>query len=243
MKTILITGASRGIGRAIAYAFAKREPSNIIITCSTDTESLQNTCTDIEHINGCTALASVGDISDEAYVKKLFILIEKKYGGLDVLINNAGIDMFGVLQDMTYEQWNRMLAVNLSSVFLCTRAAIPLMLKKHAGSIVNISSVFGTEGASCEAAYSASKGGVNAFTRAMAKELAPCGIRVNALAPGAINTSMNDRLSSDEKAELAGEIPLGRMGSPKEAAACVCFLAEEASYITGQIVTVDGGWM
>lgn len=174
----------------------------------------------------------------EADVIKLFSGIDT----LDVLINNAGIAHIGLLTDMTAEQWHRILAVNLDACFYTCRAAIPLMLKKHSGKIINISSVWGTQGASMEVAYSASKGGMNAFTKALAKELAPSNIQVNAIACGVIDTTMNACLSPEELETLRAEIPADRIGSPSEVAALVLQTAAAPSYMSGQVITIDGGW-
>lgn len=161
---------------------------------------------------------------------------------LDVLVNNAGISYVGLLTGMTGEEWHRVLGVNLDSCFFTARAAIPLMLPNHSGHIINISSVWGGVGASMEVAYSASKGGMNAFTRALAKELAPSGIQVNAIACGVIDTSMNAFLTGEDINNLKNEIPADRLGRPEEVAQLVFQLAQSPSYLTGQIITIDGGW-
>lgn len=241
MKTVLITGASRGIGSAIAHAFAQKGGWNLVLNCNTSADALREVQKEIESA-GAAVCASVGDIADPSYVHALFAEARRQFGSVDVLICNAGIDWFGLIQDTSCEEWNRILSVNLSGVFYCAKEAIPLMLKKKEGSILNISSVFGSTGGSCEAAYSASKGGVNAFTRAAARELAPSGIRVNALALGAVDTQMNARLNPEEKAALENEIPLGRMGTPAEAAQLAYTIAADSSYLTGEIITMDGGW-
>ncbi len=240
-KTVLITGSSRGIGLSAAKRFAKEKNWNIVMTCQHSRDALHEQAEKLRK-EGCTVLESVGDISDPTYVQALFAQIEEKFSTLNVLINNAGIDYFGLLQDMDVEAWDRIMNVNLKSVFLCTKYAIPLMLRQQEGSIVNISSVWGNIGGSCEAAYSASKGGINAFSKAMAQELAPSHIRVNALAFGAIDTSMNARLSDEEKGALCDEIPLCRMGTPAEAADLIYGTAVTYTYLTGQVITLDGGW-
>ena len=161
---------------------------------------------------------------------------------IDVLVNNAGMAHFGLLSDMTAAQWHEILAVNLDSCFYTCRAAIPLMLRRHQGRIINISSVWGTQGASMEVAYSASKGGMNAFTKALAKELAPSNIQVNAIACGIIDTAMNGTLSPEDLAALKEEIPADRLGRPEEVAQLALYLATAPAYLTGQIITIDGGW-
>lgn len=241
-KTVLITGASRGIGRAIAIAFAQAD-YNLVITCSKTKNALLELKETLQTEYFVDVLASVGDISDYEYVRQLFGEITKRFHGIDVLINNAGISQIGLLTDMTIEQWNRILNVNLSSAFYTCKLAIPYMLSQKSGKIINISSVWGNVGASCEVAYSASKGGLNTFTKALAKELAPSNIQVNAIAYGCIDTQMNDCFTPEERASLAEEIPAGRFGTPKEAASLALTLALESSYLTGQIISLDGGWI
>ncbi len=161
---------------------------------------------------------------------------------MTLLVNNAGISHIGLLHEMSPEQWQRLMDVNLNALFYTCRLAVPLMLKHHAGKIINISSVWGNAGASMEVAYSASKGGVNAFTRALARELAPSGIQVNAIACGVIDTDMNRNLSEEEMEALRSEIPADRIGQPQEAAQLLLSLLNAPSYLTGQIITLDGGW-
>lgn len=162
---------------------------------------------------------------------------------IDILINNAGISHIGLLQDMSIEEWNQVLNTNLTSAFSCSKYAIPDMITRKQGKIINISSVWGCSGASCEVAYSASKGGLNLFTQALAKELAPSNIQVNAIACGCIDTQMNACFSEEERATLTDEIPAGRFGMPEEVASLVLTLAEGNEYLTGQIITLDGGWI
>ena len=240
-KVVLVTGASRGIGKAIAIKFAKKG-YNVIINCAHRERELLQAQKEISSYQvGCTAF--LGDMGKMEDCEKLFALIRKQYGSLDVLVNNAGVDYIGLLQDMTSEDWDRIIRTNLTSVFNCCKLAIPMMLSAGSGKIVNISSVWGNVGASCEVAYSATKGGINAFTRALAKELAPSNIQVNAVACGAIDTEMNGHLSDDDKASLAEEIPAGRFGDPQEVAELVKSLSGMNSYLTGQIITLDGGWI
>ena len=216
-KTVLITGASRGIGRAIAVAFAKAG-YNLIITCSKSETELLHLKNDLERDYSVDVLASIGDISDFEYVTQLFSHIEQRFHGVDVLVNNAGISYVGLLTDMTIDEWNHILGVNLTSVFSTCKLAIPHMLSRKSGKIINISSVWGNVGASCEVAYSACKGGMNSFTRGLAKELAPSNIQVNAIACGCIDTQMNACFSEEERATLTDEIPAGRFGMPEEVA-------------------------
>ena len=240
-KIVLITGASRGIGAAIALRFAI-EGFSLIITCCKSANELFALKQSLEELYHVTVLASVGNIGDSAYVCRLFDEIKDLFGGVDVVINNAGISHIGLLTDTTFEKWNSLIQTNLSAAFYTSKLSIPYMLSKHAGKIINISSVWGTVGASCEVAYSASKGGLNAFTKALAKELAPSNIQVNAIACGCIDTAMNQCFSTEERASLEEEIPAGRFGTPEEVAELTYSLASNHNYLTGQVITLDGGW-
>lgn len=240
-QTVLVTGSSRGIGKAIAEAFAM-QGCRLIITCSKSAPALYGLKESLEKAYHTDVLASIGDISDYSYVQQLFQEIEARFGGVDILINNAGISHIGLLSDMSLEEWNRMVDTNLTSVFSTCKLAIPYMVHKKRGKIINISSVWGTVGASCEVAYSACKGGVNAFTKALAKELAPSNIQVNAIACGVIDTQMNACFCKEELSALADEIPAGRFGAPQEAASLAVQLACANDYLTGQVITLDGGW-
>lgn len=239
-KTVLVTGASRGIGRSIASAFAAAG-CRLVITCASSGPRLLEFRQKLEETYHTPVLASIGDISDYAYVERLFSEISAAFGGVDILINNAGISHIGLLSDMDIAAWNRILGTNLTSVFSACKLAIPYMLQRKSGKIINISSVWGNVGASCEVAYSASKGGVNAFTRALAKELAPSNIQVNAIACGVIDTAMNAGFCEEERQALMDEIPAGRFGTPAETAELVFDLAENHPYLTGQIIGLDGG--
>jgi 3-oxoacyl-[acyl-carrier protein] reductase len=240
-KTVLITGSSKGIGKAIALRFAK-EGYNLVINGSKDKEKLEETKAEIEKFN-VACLAFLGDMGDYHKVKELFKLIKEEFGHLDVLVNNAGISYVGLLSDMTWQDWDKVIRTNLTSVYNCCSLAIPNMVQKKEGKIINISSVWGNVGASCEVAYSASKGGMNAFTKALAKELAPSNIKVNAIACGAIDTEMNSFLSEEELYQLKEEIPMGRLGRSDEVADLVYYLAEKNEYLTGQVIGLDGGWI
>lgn len=239
-KTVLVTGSSRGIGKAIAILFGKNGYA-VVLNGSKDIQALQDTKNELtEQCIDCIAV--LADVSVYEQCSMLFYEIEKKYGGVDILINNAGIAHIGLFSDMTPEQWKRVLSVNLESVLHCTHIALKYMLHCHKGSIINISSMWGQKGASCEAVYSASKGGVDAFTKAMAKELGPSGIRVNAISCGIIDTDMNQCFDEQEKQMMIEEISLMRIGKAEEVAKLALFLAEDsASFITGQIVVIDGG--
>ena len=232
---ILITGASRGIGRAVAIEFAKNK-HNIIICAKSDHEGLQNTKHLVENEN-VSCYTDLCDVTNEDSVKKFISDSVKIIGQTDILINNAGISYIGLLQDMSFEDWNKVLSTNLTSAFLMSKYVIPEMLKKQSGHIINISSVWGNIGASMEVAYSASKGGINSFTKA----LAPSNISVNAISPGFIDTDMNKVFKKDELDAIFEEIPMGRAGSPSEVAKLIYKIAM-SDYITGQIITIDGGW-
>ena len=184
-----------------------------------------------------------GDVGSPADVRQIFEKIYQICPCLDVLVNNAGIAHMGLLTDMTDEDWRTVTDTNLSSVFYCCRAAVPYMVSRKSGRIINISSMWGTAGASCEAAYSASKSGVHGLTRALAKELAPSNIQVNSIACGVIDTEMNARLDKEERSALAEEVPAGRFGEPDEAARLALMLADAPAYLTGQIIGLDGGFL
>lgn len=239
-KTALITGASRGIGKAIAVKFAKKG-YHVAINCLHNEERLQQTKKELESYQ-ISCLAHLGDMGDMSHCKSLFEQIRTQFGSLDVLVNNAGISYIGLLQDMSEEAWERILRTNLTSAFHCCKLAIPGMIEKKQGKIINISSIWGVSGASCEAAYSATKGGINALTKALAKELAPSGIQVNAVACGAIDTEMNRFLEEDELISLVDQIPAGRLGQAEEVADLVYHLAYKNTYLTGQVIGLDGGW-
>ena len=241
-KVALITGASRGIGSETARLFASQGYS-LFLVCHQKRQQLDELLITLTHEYHVPCQGFCADLGCEKNVAEIFSEIQKQHGHLDVLINNAGISHIGLLQDMTLDQWDTMIRTDLTSVFLTCRSALPLMLHQKSGSIVNVSSVWGNVGASCEVAYSAAKSGVNGLTRALAKELAPSGIRVNAAAFGAIDTSMNQFLSPQEKQSLTEEIPLGRFGTPGEAAALLYDLAVNHPYLTGQVITMDGGWI
>ena len=240
-RNIIVTGASRGIGRAIALSLANEETS-LLISCSKSAAKLNEVKALIEE-KGARCETYIGDMGNYSDAMKMFDLAFQSFGHVDILINNAGISMVGLFQDMTADEWNKICSTNIDSVFNCCHFAVKDMLGRHCGKIINISSVWGLYGASCEVAYSATKGAVNAFTRALAKELAPSSIQVNAIACGAINTDMNSHLYESEKNALEEEIPAGRFGDPQEVAQLVESLVNMNSYLTGQIITLDGGWI
>jgi len=240
-KIAFVTGASRGIGAAIAEQLAC-EGYNLAINAR-NKELLEKRAKELSDRYGITCFAFPGDVGEEAFIRETFATIEEKMGAVDVLINNAGISHIGLLTDMGLSDWNRIINTNLTSVFLCCKYAVLQMLKKKNGKIINISSVWGKVGASCEVAYSAAKGGMNAFTKALGKELAPSNIQVNAIACGTIDTDMNRCFSKEERRALEEEIPSGRYGTPEEVAAVVSSLIQAPEYLTGQVITLDGGWV
>lgn len=241
-QTALITGASRGIGAALAETFA-RAGYQLTLCCQHSEEKLMTLARRLQEQYHTTVLVRIGDVGDYAFVKAMVDATLEAFGAIDVLINNAGISYIGLLTDMSIEDWNRIVATNLTSVFSTCRCVVPSMVHNKRGRIINISSVWGNVGASCEAAYSACKGGINSFTRALGKELAPSQITVNAIACGVIDTDMNRCFSEEERAELIAEIPAERMGRPEEVAELALSIASGHAYLNGQIITLDGGWI
>ncbi len=238
---IIITGASRGIGHAVATLYASMG-WNISICCRHRSIEMEATVQKITAAGGQYFLfyGDMGNPEDaESFIKKAVLT----FGIPEILVNNAGISYIGLLQDMTPEEWNDLIQTNLSSVFYTSRIIIPYYLQNKHGKIINVSSVWGSTGASTEVAYSASKGGINAFTKALAKELAPSGIQVNAISCGMIDTSMNSFLNPEDYNSLMDEIPAGRAGTPEEAAMLIHQIAQAPDYMTGQIITLDGGWI
>ena len=241
-QTALITGASRGIGAALAETFARAGYQ--LTLCSQHSEGkLMELVQRLQEQYHTTVLVRIGDVGDYAFVKTMVDATLEAFGAIDVLINNAGISYIGLLTDMSIEDWNRIVATNLTSVFSTCRCVVPSMVHNKRGRIINISSVWGNVGASCEVAYSACKGGINSFTRALGKELAPSQITVNAIACGVIDTDMNRCFSEEERADLIAEIPAERMGRPEEVAELALSIASGHAYLNGQIITLDGGWI
>lgn len=241
-KNVLITGASRGIGRSTAILFAQNG-YHVFLNCNKSVEELKQVQEEIEKHHPKAVTLVPGNVGNPSDVRSIFREIYSHCDSLDVLINNAGIAHIGLLMDLTDEEWQQIIDTNLSSVFYCCREAVPKMVSKKSGRIINISSMWGTVGASCEAAYSASKSGIHGLTRALAKELAPSGIPVNAIACGVIDTVMNAQLDKTERQELAEEIPAGRFCSPEEIAEVIWQTANTPVYMTGQIIGVDGGYI
>lgn len=239
MKTVLITGGTKGIGKAVAQEFLQNG-YEVILNYFHDEESALLTQAEFNGQGYCPVLMRA-DVSDEEQVKEMFKEVFRTYGKIDVLINNAGISKIRVIQETTLYDWEQIFAVNVRGVFLCSKAVTDVMVGAGGGCIINISSIWGEVGASCEVAYSASKGAVIAFTKALAKELAPSFVRVNSVSPGVIDTEMNAHLSEEEEEELISEIPLGRMGTGEDVAKACLFLAE-SDYVTGEVISVGGGF-
>ena len=237
-KNVLITGASRGIGAAAARAYANAG-YNLILTCHTNADRLLALRDKLVSTYSIDVTTHVADISKPEEVDRIFDGLTH----LDVLINNAGISYVGLLHEMSIEDWHRIMDTNLSATFYTCRRAVPLMLKSHSGKILNVSSVWGQVGASMEASYCASKAGLNGLTMALAKELAPSNIQVNAVACGLIATDMNSCFSKEELDSVIDEIPADRIGTPEEVAELLLQLGNSPAYLTGQVIRIDGGWI
>lgn len=239
-KIILITGASRGIGRDIAKTLSK-DSNNMLIANYNKSEKeaielkegLKSEGIDIEIIKA--------DVSKRNEAKEMVQEVLNKYGKIDVLINNAGISQYKLFNDITDEEWDNIINTNLKSAFMVTQEAVRNMINNKEGCIINISSIWGVAGASMEVAYSTSKAGLIGLTKSLAKELGPSNIRVNAIAPGIINTGMNNRFSEDELQSIKDEIPLEKIGNTADITKCVKWLIED-SYTTGQVISINGGW-
>ncbi|MDR0270012.1 elongation factor P 5-aminopentanone reductase [Paenibacillus sp.] len=240
--TVLVTGASRGIGAAIAERFAQAG-MNVIIHYGASHEAANDVARRcMQH--GAKVLTVSADLKDKQQITRMRDKLESHGLMPDILINNAGISHYGMLADVTEEQWDEVMSVNLKGLFLCTQTFMPYMISQRYGRIINMSSVWGISGASCEVLYSTTKGGINAFTKALAKELAPSGVTVNAVAPGAVDTQMLEHLDAEEKRILEEEIPAGRLATPDEISSLVYFLAlPESGYINGQVISPNGGWI
>lgn len=239
-KTALITGASRGIGRATAVRLA--EDGWRVAIGYHRSEAAARELERLLTANGADACAIGGDVSRADEAARLVAAAEQRFGHIDALINNAGVASFGLATDLSPDEWERLIAVNLSGAFYCCRAALPAMIRRQSGCIVQVSSMWGQTGGSCEVAYSAAKAGLIGLTKALAKEVGPSGIRVNCVAPGVIDTDMNAHLDEDTRRALAEETPLGRIGTPREAADAIAFLVSDAaSFITGQVLSPNGG--
>lgn len=241
MRTALVTGASRGIGTACAIALAKNG-YNIILNYNKSEEKAKTLARIIADNYAVDVLTFKADVSDKAQVDEMVSTALEKFSHIDVLVNNAGISQQKLFTDTTAEDWNNIIATNLTSVYIVTHAVLPCMLRNHFGSIVNISSMWGEIGASCEVAYSASKAGVIGLTKALAKEVAPSNVRVNCVSPGVIMTDMMSGFSDEDIELIKEDIPLNMLGTAKNVADAVAFLvSDKALYITGQVLSVNGG--
>lgn len=240
MKNIIVTGGSRGIGKCLAQNFAK-SGHNVVLNYNKSKKEAEQIKKDLEE-QGIKIEIFKADVSRREDVNKLMKFAIKTMGGIDVLINNAGIAKLQMFQDVTEETWNEIMDTNLKSVYYTIQGVLPEMLQKKAGCIINISSMWGSTGASCEAVYSASKAGMDAITKSLAKELGPSNIRVNSIAPGVINTDMNSVLDEKIKEELKKETPLERIGEPIDIYRCAKWLVED-EFTTGQVISVNGGYV
>ncbi len=229
-QKVLITGASRGIGFAMAKRFAEAGYAVYALW--------HNQKEQLDGIGALDITPVHGDVADAASVAA----VRDAVGAVDILVNNAAISRFGLITDLSEAEWDEMMAVNLKSVFLLSRTFLPDMIRRQSGRIINVSSIFGAVGGSCEVAYSAAKAGVIGFTKALAKEVGPSGIQVNCIAPGVIDTAMNARLSAEDLAALRDETPLGRLGTPEDVANLALFLAAD-KFITGEVLHIGGGYL
>ena len=237
MRSVLITGGSRGIGRAMVELFSAEGWQVAFTYLRSEAEAKA-----LAEKTG--ALAIRADAESESEILASVAEAEKAFGSIDCLINNAAISGFSLLTDITTEEWNRFLRINLTAPFIYSRAVLPSMIRKQKGRILNISSMWGLVGASCEVHYSAAKAGLIGFTKALAKEVGPSGITVNAIAPGVIETDMNRALSEEDLSALKEETPIGRLGAPLEVARAALFLcSEDAGFITGEILNLSGGFI
>ncbi|MCL2285855.1 MAG: SDR family oxidoreductase [Firmicutes bacterium] len=241
MSVVLVTGSSKGIGFGIAAAFA-RQGHTVVLNGREDTAGLDAAVKKLQTRFVGNVMGIIADLSDYSAARDMLAEIERTYGPVEVLVNNAGTAHFGLFGHMPPAEISKILADNLQTTLNASHLAMPGMVRAKTGCIINITSVWGVTGASCEVVYSAAKAGVIGFTKALAKELGPSGVRVNAIACGAFETRMNDRLSAEDKAGFIDGIPLGRFGRPEEVGDLAVFLAsEKAGYLTGQVVNLDGG--
>jgi len=239
-KVALVTGASRGIGRAVAWRLAQ-DGYCVAVNYRSDEQAAQSLMQELQASGGAGMLCRA-DVTDETAVRQMVQAVEDRFGPVDLLVNNAGIAEQCLFTDLTAAQWNRMMDVHINGAFHTCSAVLPSMIRRHSGAIINVTSMWGQTGASCEVHYSTAKAALIGLTKALAKEVGPSGIRVNAVSPGAIDTDIMAGFSAEDKAALAEETPLCRIGKPEEVAAAVAFLAsEDASFITGQVLAPNGG--
>lgn len=240
-RTALVTGGSRGIGRAVSLKLAAAG-YDVAVNYRTNAEGARKVVEEIV-LQGGRAMAVQADVADGAAVAEMVKEVEAQLGPVSLLVNNAGLSWFGLFQDMEYDIWRRLFAVHVDGAYHCIQAVLPKMLREKEGCIINVSSIWGLRGASCEVGYAAAKAAQIGLTRSLAAELAPSGIRVNAVAPGCIDTDMLRALGEETVASLAEETPMGRIGTPEDVAKAVRFLSSpDAAFITGQVLTTDGGF-
>jgi len=238
MKTVLVTGGSRGIGKAIVEKFAENN-DNVILNYHKSIESAKQIESNFKNVKIFKA-----DVTNRKEVQAMIDYANQTFGNIDILVNNAGISCTGLFQDLSFEEWQDVFNINMNGVYHCTQTVLPQMLSNHAGKIINISSIWGMVGASCEVAYSTSKAALIGFTKALAKEIGPSGITVNAVAPGIVMTDMVSHYTLEEFEDIRSQIPLGEIGSTQDVANSVFFLAsDDANYITGQVLSPNGGWV
>ena len=240
MKTVLITGGSRGIGKCISENLAK-DGFNVVLNYNKSEKQAKQIKKELEE-QGINIEICKADVSKREEVKKLIKFALNKFGNIDVLINNAGIAKLQMFNDITDSDWNEMIGTNLNSVFYTIQEALPNMIHNKNGCIINISSIWGLVGASCEVAYSVSKAGIDGMTKSLAKELGPSNIRVNSIAPGVIDTEMNSNLDNAIKEEIKNETPLNKIGKPVDIYRCVKWLIED-EFTTGQVISPNGGYV
>lgn len=237
-KRVFITGASRGIGKSIAHTFAK-EGFELYLVCKNNLAAMQEFADSLHHTYGTHVVCAAVDLADSIALSEFLDTLPD----MDIVVNNAGISHVSLLTDMSLSDWNHIIQTNLTSVFVVCQKLLPSMIRRGQGKIINISSVWGNVGASMEVAYSTTKGGINSFTKALAKEVAPSGIQVNAIACGLIDTDMNACFSEEDLNAVIAEIPADRIGRPEEVAHLCLQLVQAPEYLTGQIITLDGGWI
>ena len=241
-KTAIVTGGSRGIGAAAALLLA-REGWRVAVGCHRHPDRARALCDRLRR-EGREAVPFCGAVSSVAEMEAQVQAVVERWGQIDLLVNNAGIAQQNLFTEITEAEWDRMFAVNAKGLYACCRAVVPGMIRRHSGNIINVSSMWGQAGASCEVHYSAAKAAVIGFTKALAKELGPSGIRVNCVAPGVIATEMNAALDGETLDALREETPLGTIGTPEEAARAILWLAGDgASFVTGQVIGVNGGFV
>ena len=238
-KIVLVTGASRGIGREIAYTLSKQ--GHTVIANYNQSADMANSLKQLASKENLNIDIFKADVSKRNEVKEMINYVLNRYKKIDILVNNAGIDQEKLFQDITDEDWEEIIKVNLYSVFCVTQEVVPTMINNKNGCIINISSIYGITGGSYAVAYSATKAGIDGITKSLAKELGPSNIRVNSIAPGYIDTDMNKHFSSETVDEIKNEIPLNKIGTPQSIAKCVNWLVND-DYTTGQVIVIDGGW-